>query len=200
MLFATRFIPGIHAGQITETWRAWSRPQARTGGVYTVQRAGLIRAESVEQVALSDADESAAAAAGFDGLDEMLAALRQFNPDLGPDDLVWRVRFTYLGTDERPRLGDEVELTEAEVATIDARLAGYDQRSAGGAWTAQTLALIADHPGRRAGDLADELGWERAPFKQNVRKLKALGLTESLEIGYRLSPRGRSYLSVRRPR
>jgi hypothetical protein len=31
---------------------------------------------------------------------------------------------------------------------------------------------------------------DKLPFKLNVRKLKALGLTESLEIGYRLSPRG----------
>jgi hypothetical protein len=35
---------------------------------------------------------------------------------------------------------------------------------------------------------------EKAPFKANVRKLKGLGLTESLEIGYRLSPRGRAVL------
>jgi hypothetical protein len=31
-------------------------------------------------------------------------------------------------------------------------------------------------------------------FKRNVRKLKELGLTESLDIGYRLSPRGRALL------
>lgn len=35
-------------------------------------------------------------------------------------------------------------------------------------------------------------------IKRDVRKLKALGLTESLEVGYRLSPRGRAYLE-RRP-
>jgi len=35
----------------------------------------------------------------------------------------------------------------------------------------------------------------RLPFKANVRKLKALGLTESLEVGYRLSPRGEALLS-----
>ena len=29
-----------------------------------------------------------------------------------------------------------------------------------------------------------------------MRKLKALGLTESLEVGYRLSPRGRAYLPL----
>lgn len=48
-------------------------------------------------------------------------------------------------------------------------------------------------PGRRAADLAEEAGVDKAWFKQNVRKLKALGLTESLEVGYRLSPRGRAY-------
>ena len=31
-------------------------------------------------------------------------------------------------------------------------------------------------------------------FKVNVRKLKGLGLAESLEVGYRLSPRGRALL------
>jgi hypothetical protein len=38
---------------------------------------------------------------------------------------------------------------------------------------------------------------ERLPFKANVRKLKALGLTESLDIGYRLSPRGEALLARR---
>jgi hypothetical protein len=42
----------------------------------------------------------------------------------------------------------------------------------------------------RAGDLADDFGAEKADFKLDVRKLKGLGLTESLKVGYRLSPRG----------
>lgn len=39
--------------------------------------------------------------------------------------------------------------------------------------------------------------WLRQPtvtFKRNVRKRKELGLTESLEVGYGLSPRGRRLL------
>ncbi|HJW62866.1 MAG TPA: hypothetical protein VJ849_05160, partial [Actinomycetes bacterium] len=55
--------------------------------------------------------------------------------------------------------------------------------------------LIGDQPGVRAGDLAGQRGRERHPFKTDVRKLKELGLTESLEVGYRLSPRGRALLS-----
>ena len=54
--------------------------------------------------------------------------------------------------------------------------------------------LISDQPEIRAADLAAGLGRERVPFKRDVRKLKELGLTESLESGYRLSPRGRALL------
>jgi hypothetical protein len=35
---------------------------------------------------------------------------------------------------------------------------------------------------------------ERAVFKLDIRKLKESGLTESLEVGYRLSPRGKRLL------
>jgi hypothetical protein len=57
--------------------------------------------------------------------------------------------------------------------------------------------VIRDHPAVLAATLAKRVGQERDRFKQNVRKLKELGLTESLEIGYRLSPRGRVFLSGR---
>ena len=45
-----------------------------------------------------------------------------------------------------------------------------------------------------ACDIALALGVEKLKFKSNVRRLKALGLTESLEVGYRLSPRGQAWL------
>lgn len=50
--------------------------------------------------------------------------------------------------------------------------------------------MIRDRPAVRAPDLAASVGRETLPFKRDVRKLKELGLTESLEVGYRLSPRG----------
>ena len=78
--------------------------------------------------------------------------------------------------------------------TLRARLARLDRASTHGPWTAEVLALIAERPAVRAGDLADALGRERLAFKTDVRKLKALGLTESLDVGYRLSPRGRAWL------
>jgi len=57
--------------------------------------------------------------------------------------------------------------------------------------------VVRDHPAVLAATLAKRVGQERDFFKQNVRKLKELGLTESLEVGYRLSPRGRAYLARR---
>ncbi len=44
--------------------------------------------------------------------------------------------------------------------------------------------------------IAGALGWIRADFKQHVRRLKELGLTISLDVGYRLSPRGAAYLAA----
>ncbi len=58
------------------------------------------------------------------------------------------------------------------------------------------LRTIHDRPGVRAADLAVDFGRERAAFKLDVRKLKELGLTESLSTGYRLSPRGRALLAA----
>ena len=52
------------------------------------------------------------------------------------------------------------------------------------------MRLIADRPHVRAPDLAASVGRETAPFKNDVRKLKALGLTISHSPGYELSPRG----------
>ena len=56
------------------------------------------------------------------------------------------------------------------------------------------LRLIAENPGVRAPDLAASLGRETLPFKRDVRKLKELGLTHSLPVGYEISHRGRAYL------
>ncbi len=51
-------------------------------------------------------------------------------------------------------------------------------------------------PGVRAPSLAEEIGVETVRFKTNVRKLKSVGLTESLKVGYRLSPRGEAVLRL----
>ncbi len=40
------------------------------------------------------------------------------------------------------------------------------------------------------------MGRETLPFKIDVRKLKAMGLTVSHAVGYSISPRGAAYLAA----
>ena len=99
--------------------------------------------------------------------------------------------------DPREILANDTDLSTSDVEEIAGRLAKLDRTSPRGPWTDQTLDIIRRRPAIRAGDLAEELGRELLPFKVDVRKLKNLGLTLSLEKGYRLSPRGEAYLRLR---
>ena len=72
-------------------------------------------------------------------------------------------------------------------------------RAADRPWTEEVLEQIGRRPGVVSTELAAEAGQDRAYYKLRVRRLKALGLTESLEVGYRLSPRGRAYLAASEP-
>jgi hypothetical protein len=92
---------------------------------------------------------------------------------------------------------DQADLTDDDLAELDKRLDRLDAASSVGAWTRPTLALIATHPGVVSTTLAEILGRERFALKTDIRKLKRLGLTLSLEVGYELSPRGQAYLDRR---
>ncbi|HEU4543497.1 MAG TPA: hypothetical protein VFR23_20360 [Jiangellaceae bacterium] len=194
MRFEKRFWAGIADGSITLTFRRWNRPRVIAGRSYrTAGQIVDVRAVGeVDEASITDAD---AVAAGYADA----AALRA---DLRGDATrpLYRIEFRCSERpDPRAELAADDDLDETAVAEIERRLDRLDRASRHGLWTRQTLQLIAEHPARRAGDLAEIVGRERAPFKLDVRKLKNLGLTESLEVGYRLSPRGRAYLSSLAP-
>jgi len=107
---------------------------------------------------------------------------------------VYRVEFRFAGPDPREELRRADQMPDGGWDELAARLARLDRVSRHGAWTMQALRLIGERPGVRAAELAAAVGRDRASFKTDVRKLKELGLTESLEVGYRLSPRGRALL------
>jgi hypothetical protein len=193
VLFTQRFWPGIADGSITLTFRRWKRLQAVAGNRYRTP-AGIIEVESVEIVDPQRIRDADARRSGFDSAAALVADLR------GTADLpVYRIAFHRVeAPDPRAVLADDAVLDADAVANIDRRLDRLDAASANGPWTAAVLALIDAHPERRAGDLADMLGRERLSFKADVRKLKNLGLTTSLSVGYRLSPRGRAYVDATR--
>jgi hypothetical protein len=188
MLFGRRFLDGIADGSIDLAFRRWDRARVRAG---TRQRTavGVIEVDSVEVVDESAIGDEDARRAGYAGRAELLKALAG-----RPKRSIYRVGLHWAAPDHRVALRERARMGQKEREELVARLARMDSRSHHGAWTRHTLELIRDNPGVLAADLADRVGRETRPFKADVRKLKELGLTESLQVGYRLSPRGRALL------
>jgi hypothetical protein len=178
-------LDAIAAGTVTLAFRRWDRPRVRIGGTQRTP-IGVLEFTSVDPVDEADLTPEDASAAGFADL----AALREAQRG---DGTLYRIGLRLAGPDPRVALRAKRRLSRADHAEIETRLARMDRASPHGPWTAAVLELIAENPGVRAPDLAARMGRETLPFKRDVRKLKELGLTESLEVGYRLSPRGRAY-------
>lgn len=191
MLLRVATLRAIAAGEVTVAFRRWRRPTVRAGG--TLDTAiGRLAIDAVDRIALKDITAKDARAAGFEDPADVRAELA------GREGALYRVRFHRAGDDPRVALRARGRLSVAERDEVLAKLQRMDRASRAGGWTRRYLALIGERPGVRAGDLAARIGLETARFKANVRKLKALGLTESLEVGYRLSPRGRAVLKALR--
>jgi hypothetical protein len=183
MMIRPTELRAIQDGEIDLAFRRWDRPRVVVGTQMRTM-VGLVEVTSVEPVEVSDLTEEDARRAGSPSLAALLRALEQ-----KAEKPAWRVGVRHAGADPRAALRDTLP-TKEEVAAIIARLERLDRSSAYGPWTRETLDLVDRNPERRAPDLAAKVGRETAAFKTDVRKLKELGLTESLAIGYRLSPRG----------
>jgi hypothetical protein len=191
MLLKDEIIKKIKSAEISLIFRRWKRAGVKTSGTQMTQL-GVIGIDLVEVVTEDEITERDACDAGFPTKDELLEHLNY------RDDPIYRVRVHFAGEDPRKALREDANLTDAESAEIVEKLRRLDSRSQRGAWTEQYLQLIHDHPATYSGVLAKIAGVEILKFKPWVRKLKALGLTESLEVGYRLSPRGEKVLEALR--
>lgn len=180
-------------GSVTVAFRRWKRPSVKAGGTLTFPR-GVLAIDSVREVDERDISEADARAAGAASRNELLAALA------GREGTLYRIDLHYAGEDPRVALRERAVLTTGELDAVVARLDRFDARSTHGPWTRAVLEAIDAEPGRRAPDLAQRFGRETQPFKTDVRKLKELGLTESLPVGYRISPRGATVLAELRRR
>jgi|SRR5215475_7759310 len=190
MQFEPRLRHGLRDGSITVAFRRWRRAQVVAGHQYRTGL-GLVLAESIMVISAADITPELARAAGFPDVQAAVADLRG-DPELP----LYCVRFRALdGPDPRDELARTGDLTDADVAVIDKRLARLDAASKRGPWTAEVLEQIASRPAVSSAVLAAELDWDRPDYKLHVRHLKGLGLTISLDVGYRLSPRGIAYLA-----
>ena len=188
MLIRRPALEGIRRGEVDLAFRRWKQPRVRPGTRLRTA-IGLVEVGTVERVDPAGVSDAEAVRAGLASAD----ALRAFLDRHGEGE-VFRIELAYAGPDPRVALRERADLDEAELSELTARLERLDRASRSGPWTREVLELIAARPATLAADLAASLGRERDPFKRDVRKLKELGLTESLEVGYRLSPRGRAYL------
>jgi hypothetical protein len=187
--FEQRYGPAIADGSLTVTFRRWVRPQVIAGRRYRTA-AGMLEVEAIDEIAPGDIIDADAMRAGYPSAEALLADLRG-----SAATALYRVQFHGVaGPDPRDALAADDSLTAGDVAELDRRLERLDRASKDGPWTMAVLRVIAERPAVRAPDLAASFGRETLPFKLDVRKLKALGLTLSLRVGYRLSPRGEAYL------
>jgi hypothetical protein len=185
-------LDAIRDGRVTVQFRRWARPRVRVGTKLRTA-IGLVEVRGVDEVSPSELSDADVRAAGAADRSAVLAGLRG-----APGDPLFRIELRYAGPDPRVGLREDAALSDDVLAALRDRLDAIDARSHHGPWTWTVLELIDQRPATRAADLAAALGRQRLPFKADVRRLKELGLTESLQIGYRLSPRGRALLRSRR--
>lgn len=179
---------GIKNGTITLVLRRWDAPRAKPGGTQRTV-AGTIRVDGVtEYPGTYRVTAAQARAAGYPD-----ARSAQQELDRRPARHTYVIAVSYLAPDERPDLAADDRLTDADVDAIAGRLNRWDD-AAETPWTRQYLEMIRDNDAVRAPDLAARVGLEVPRFKRRVRQLKGLGLTISLDVGYRISLRGKAFL------
>jgi hypothetical protein len=186
MMIRPAELTAIKAGELDLAFRRWNRARVKVG---TRMRTavGVIEVTQVEKVAASALTRDDAVRSGMGTVVALRRALDAREDKR--DQPIWRVTLRYAGGDPRADLREQIPTT-AEMDELIAWLDRLDRSAKTGPWTRQSLDLIDLHPAVRAPELAAHLGRDTQPWKTDVRKLKEKGLTESLAIGYRLSPRG----------
>jgi len=188
VLIRTAVLERIVTGEIDTQFRRQKKPTVKAGGTLRTHL-GMLEIVDVSRVSLDDVSDQDARRSGAADREQVIAELTK-----KAEGDVYRVRLRYAGADPRLALRADDELSDADVAALTAKLDRFDRSASTGAWTRATMRLIADNPHVRAPDLAASVGRGTAPFKNDVRKLKALGLTISHSPGYELSPRGHALL------
>ena len=190
MLLDRTTLDRIARRDVSLAFRRWRRPTVKSGGTL-MTALGQLQIRSVTAIEIGSITEIDAQRAGYSSREALVVALSHH-----AEGTLYRIELGEMLPDPRVALRQE-PLDSRQSDEIRSRLDRLDAASPDGPWTLKTLRVIRDHPALRAGDLCRLVGQERDRFKPNVRKLKTLGLTISLEVGYRLSPRGEAYLRER---
>ncbi|HVS19890.1 MAG TPA: hypothetical protein VMT18_14895 [Planctomycetota bacterium] len=184
MLLRREQLEAIATGRLRRVYRRWRRPTVRAGGSLRTA-VGVLAIDAVERVAAADISAADARRAGYASPAALLAELA------GRAGSLYRIDLRLLGADPRIALRGRARMSAEEFAELTSRLARLDRATP---WTRAVLRAIEESPGVLAAELALGLRTPKDLFKRRVRRLKELGLTESLDTGYRISPRGKALL------
>lgn len=193
MLLRNELIDQIITGKVTVLFRRWRKATVKKGGTQ-MTRKGVLGIDAIDVVTEAKITEKDARAAGFTNKQALLDEIRTHDRD----GEIYRIKLHFAGEDPRVALRESAELNADEMSELLGKLAKMDAASKRGPWTQRYLQMIMDQPQTHAIILARSVGLDNLTFKPQVRRLKALGLTESLRPGYRLSPRGEKVLAALR--
>jgi hypothetical protein len=183
VLFRADILQGIVDGRVTLAFRRWRKAPPAEGSTLRTP-VGVL---ALERVAVVDEGDITAQDVRRTGLSA--DALRA---SIAGDGTLIRIELRLVGDD--PRVALRARPPEPhELEAIAARLARLDA-AASAPWVRRYLRLIADQPAVVSHVLAAQAEADVPAFKRRLRRLNALGLTESLEVGYRVSTRGAQVL------
>ncbi len=199
LLFQSRFHEGLVSGAITHTFRLWPKARVKPGARYRCHPIGVLVVDSVERVRVDQITDCEAQQAGFAGRGVLIEYLQNLSEaPLSGSAEVFKVILHYGGEGDFAAVAHETEISDEAFNELTAKLSRMDSSGGSGPWTGKTLSLIEEHPRIAASRLAGMVKRETKSFKADVVKLKKLGLTQSFEVGYDLTPRGRAFLQLLR--
>ncbi len=189
MLLKLKVLKKIRSGDISIVYRKWKRPSVKKGSVIN-SAVGQLKILKVEQIEEERINRNEINKAGYSDWKDLVNDLRKY------DGQIFKVTLRYVGEDPRISLREKIDISDTEMKNILSKLDRLDRYSKQGSWTNETLKSIDTYPELRAADLAKKLGRDKDWLKIQIRKLKNMGLTISLEKGYKISPRGSAVLNA----
>ena len=188
MLIKSEILKAVKSRHVDLVFRKWKAPRVKKGTLLKTHLGQMevieIKRYTIGKITTEDAKRS-----GYKDRNQLIENLNKVK-----EGEVYRICIRFHSPDPRIKLRQQIKLSAEAADKLQRKLKRLDDLSSVGQWTSRTMKAIRDNPGLRAADLANKLNYEKDWLKPNIRKLKNLGLTISLEVGYELSPLGKAWL------
>jgi hypothetical protein len=167
-------------------FRKWKRPTVKQGGALNTP-IGLLAIDEVSIV--TSVSDFELIQSGYEDRDELQKELSK-----STGNTLFRIKFHLSGEDPHISLRNKTNLSSEELLKLNQKIVRFNNSKIYPGWATKVLKTIQQNPGESAASISEAVGYEKDWLKPSIRKLKELGLTINLEIGYSISPRGNAYL------